>query len=50
MKEDIIFQIVTNEDNQSGKFITGDKEFNMIKEENSDSWQIILENEMKKLI
>ena len=42
-----IFQIVINEDDQSGKFIIGDKEFDIIKEEDNDSWQIILENEMK---
>ena len=42
--EENIFQIIMNEDDQSGKL---DKEFDIIKEENSDSWQIILENEMK---
>ena len=46
MKENI-FQMEIDKDEQSGKFIIGDSKFDMIKEEDSDSWLIILENETK---
>lgn len=44
----VIFQMIIDKNNQSGKFIVGDNEFYMIKEEENDSWWIILENEKNK--
>lgn len=40
-----IFQLVINKDEKTGQLITNNKVFEIIKEENSDSWKIILDKE-----
>ena len=43
--DDNIFQMVIDKDEKVGKLIIKDNEFNIIKEDDSDSWQIIREYE-----
>lgn len=42
---DNIFQMVIDKDEKTGKLIIKDNEFDIIKEDDSDSWQIIREYE-----
>ena len=42
---DDIFQMVIDKDEKVGELIMEDNEFDIVKEDNSDSWQIIREYE-----